>query len=128
MKECCSEGGARFSAVREMIYNVGLEKKDLKCGHKDLRSENKLPIQGMIDNRQSEKWCEEEFKVLKEKYFDKKGSKQTSEAPVPSGTSFNFLQCHRKSRYLPNSQCERKKKKKKRVLFILDFKAHSGKL
>lgn len=58
MKKCHSERGARFSAVREMIYNVGLEKK-----HKDLRSKTKLPMQGVTGGRESEKCCEKEFKV-----------------------------------------------------------------
>lgn len=106
VKKCHSERGARFSARRETICNVGLEKKDLKSDHKLLR-------QGMTDNRQTtEKWCEEEFKVLQEEYFDEKRSKQTSEAPEPSGTSFSFLQCHIKSRNFPRSQCETKKPQK----------------
>lgn len=90
VKKCHSEREARFSAVREMIYNVGLEKKDFKSEHKDLRSENKLPMKGMTDNRKSEKLCEKEFKVLKEEYFDKRRSKQNSEGPSPLWDQFQF--------------------------------------
>lgn len=85
-----------------MIYNVRLEKKDLKSEHKDLRSEKKLPMQGMTDNRESKKCCEKELKILRDEYFDKRRNQQISEAPSPLWDQFQFP-CHVKSRHLPKS-------------------------